>query len=533
MTAPSGSIFGIRSSAIEEIINKSVDVFLPAVDPAWRGSIASSAGVVPTSQIGRDLSVIKVFQGGLTGVFEPGGGSNYLDFPLYGNQNGTTNLGAKLWLQGNPTAFPSANEGANQRHYRLKMHMRSMVGNIKFDLGEMQADALDAVIGQIMAPKLEGFARNIALSLCNYWYVSQNSLYSLSAIGSAVTGGPGPYTITFSPTNYAINRYAVGQRVDIYNSSGSTRRNLNTSRIPLYVTKVDKLNNTVELTTSNINGVTVTDPATWSLASTDVVVLANAVGSSSTPNSASPYFTGIAGINSWLKPGDSNGTTATNDNTLLGLESDATDRINVNTHPEFKSMSLALGGNPLTEHKLRQILRRWHVSHGMEGRDVDYVVASDGVWLAYEATKIGQYSIDRTNRLSNLSNQGSDNSMTDEVTYVFDGKKYTFATSSFIESGTVYAYKRGGGNIKRMVPPMIPGTKKFDQTGGFAPFEFVGGLLSGSNSNYVPIYEVSGSRTLLTDSVQMPGMMRMQVIMEQPNGIKMTGVAEDRTYSDV
>lgn len=533
-TAPTGSIFSTQSLRIQEIINKGIDVLLPSLDPAWRDSIVSSQGVIPASAIGRDMKMIKVYMAGLTGVFESAASRD--DFVLYGDDalGGTgfpaaaAGIPANLFLQGISQTFPSPLEGPNQAPFRLGIGMRAMVGSIMLTLGELQAEALPALIGEIIAPKMEGFARKIAHTLCNYWYLSQNSYYALATMGTATTAGSGTnYTIKFNPQNLATNRFAVGQRVDIFDTTGATRRNTNGgARIWLYVLKVDKLRNEVTLTTT-AGGAVPTAPSGWSLASTDIVVLANSKGSANTPYASSPYFTGIAGINSWLKTGS-----GSDDNYLLGGERDTSNYIDVTAYPQFKSMSYSLGGNALTEHTLRKIFRRWNVAKADEGYDIDYVVASDGVWLAYEATKIGQYRLDRTDRVSSLKNEGSSNSMKDEVTYHYDGRTYTFATSAFVESGTVYAYKRGGNNWKRMIPPSPKGVSRFDRSESFAPFEFVASALTGLATNQVPIFQTVNNQNLLTEAVQMPGMLRMQLVPDQPCGIKLTNVAEDRLYSD-
>ena len=66
--ATSGSLFDRHQGQIEEIINKNVDTILPSLDPAWRDTIVSSQGVGPASAIGRDMKILKLYRGGLTGV---------------------------------------------------------------------------------------------------------------------------------------------------------------------------------------------------------------------------------------------------------------------------------------------------------------------------------------------------------------------------------------------------------------------------------------------------------------------------------
>jgi len=209
--ATSGSLFDRHSGQIEEIINKNVDTILPTLDPAWRDTIVSSQGVGPASSIGRDMKILKLYRGGLTGVIEQG--SQYDDFVLYGDQ--TKVISAKQYTQSATQTWPDALQGPAINSYRLGIGMRSMYTNLAVTMGEMQAEATPAFIGDVIAPKLKGFAQNLSHTLCNYWYTSQNTGYSLGSASftfpaqTAVAGSTS--TVPFIPTNYAIDRFYVGQ----------------------------------------------------------------------------------------------------------------------------------------------------------------------------------------------------------------------------------------------------------------------------------------------------------------------------------
>lgn len=533
MAAPTGSIFSTKATQIEEIINRSVGVYLPTFDKVWEDSIVSSQKVGNTGDLGRDFLINKLYTGGLTGVIDPGGPGG--DFTLYGDPSNTA-LGAKLFTQGLSRSFPDATQGANQSSYRLSIPMRSMVSNIMVTLGELQAEATDAFIGEVVAPKMEGFARHMSQLLCNYFYLSQNLYYALTSIGGTTlnthygfqdTNTTMWWDLTYS--NYAIDRLMVGMRVQIYNSTGATLVTVPTlgANTIFIVVAVDELAGKVFLKAidnSLVNGI--------SPGSGDIMVLANSKGSSSTPYAASPYFTGIAGINSWLKFGDTGGTTDSADNCLLGGErtGNASDtrlggNINVNIHPEFRSLGYNNGGQPLTEHVLRKILRRFHSAKNKYGQTIDCLIASDGVWLAYEAQKIGRQFYDRTGKLSSLQSEGSK----EGFTFEFDGRTYEGATSTYIESNTVYGIKKKN-NWTRYVPPDPKGVKKDPKMASWSPFRFVGAALTGTGSNQIPIFNIASNRTLITEGVQMPGFLRMQLVPEQAAGLKITNVAEDRVY---
>lgn len=537
MGAVSSSLFDRHSIQIEEVINKNVDTLLPTLDPAWRDTIVTSQGVGPASAIGRDMRILKLYRGGLTGVIEQGRNPSYNDFVLYGDE--TAAVGSKLYTQSATKTWPNALEGPAINTYRLGIGMRAMLTNLAVTMGEMQAEATPAFIGDVIAPKLKGFAQNLSHTLCNYWYMSQNEGYRLCTIAdptvTGTAGGAGPWTLTFRPDNYAIDRFYVGQRVDILDGSssgGNTKNRANgigtggATRLQLFVSAVDELRGYVTLTSTTYNFTTTatgagapggSQTANKAAAAGDWIVYA---GSANTSNAAtgSQTFTGIAGINSWLKFGGGG-----NDNVLLGAEAEGAGyNIDVTTHPEFKSFAVNNVGS-LTEHKLRQYIRRFHAAKNKYGQSIDCLIASDGVWLAYEAQKIGQYTLERTGRLSNLNNEGSDQGFK----FTFEGRTYNGYTSTYIEDGVVYGLKKGGNNWKRYVPPDPKGVQKFSEADSFIPFSFVVPALTGTSSTKWPI--LNGSN--LTEAMQMPGMLRMQLVPDQPSGMKLSGVTSDRVWS--
>lgn len=523
MAATVGSLFATHAERIEEIINKNVDVILPGVDPVWMDNVVTSQGVAGAGEIGRDMEIIRVFQGGLTGVLEQGAPRD--DFALFGDDQDTVIKAGRLHKQGLDNVFPDPLEGPNQTPYRLVIPLRSMVANIMFTLGELQADALPATIGQIVAPKLEGFARNMAVTLCNYWYINENDNYQLSNLGA--TSGTTTLTwtsnvATFQPTNEATHRYHVGMRVDIYPSSGATIRNADA----VYVTDVDHLTNTVELTA-------VANTGTWqaNVDTSDIVVLRR-TGTAGTAGAQK----GIAGINSWLRTGGD--TSGTGEDYLLGSDAvtshgSGTSAIDVNVYSEHKSMGYDMEGKVMTEHTLRQLLRRFHAAKNPYGYFIDTLIASDGVWLAYEATKIGRERIDRSSRIGGTTPEGySSNANFGGFSFQMDGRNYTGYTSCYIEDGTIYGLRMGGSNWKRYVPPDVRNTKPFDRNSSFIPFRFVASALTGLGTNQLPIFSNDANdRSRVTEGSQMPGWLRMQLAPDQFCGMKIVNCATDKIYA--
>lgn len=549
--ATTGSIFDRQSPRIQEVLNKSLKVFLAGLDPVWRDAVVTSQGVGNSGDLGRDLKITKLFMGSLTGVIDPG--RAYADQELYGDQ--TTLLSASMHTQSASQAYPSPLEGPNATAFRLAIPMRSLVTNLMITLGEKQADATPALIDQVIAPKLTAFARNMAHTLCNYWYLSQNSSYKLCSPTNVVcTSATGSSKITFQPDNFACHRFTRGQRVDIVYVSTGARANENggtgatvavgaqtrSSRFNLVVESVDPLTNTVVLVVPinslfAVAGSGFRTSAGAAIGTGDTTVaaalegaLTSVVYANTTMDTAglgTNIFTGIAGINSWLKNGAETGT---NNTKLLGNEADGTDFIDVATRPEFKSFKYDVAGGALTEYNMKRYLQRVHSAFEPAGNTIDTLIASEGVWSAYESQKIGQYRIDRTNKVASITNEGQQ----EGFTFSFEGHTYKGSTSRFVEGGTMYGIKLGGKNWKKYIPPSPAGLSKMSQADAYVPFEFVAGAITGTSTNQLPIYQTgpTGGPSLVTQASQMPGRIRMQLVPDQPNGMKLVNIAEDRLY---
>lgn len=554
--ATTGSIFDRQSPRIQEVLNKSLKVFLAGLDPVWRDAVVTSQGVGNSGDLGRDLKITKLFMGSLTGVIDPG--RAYGDQDLYGDL--TTLLSTSMHTQSASQAYPSPLEGPNATAFRLAIPMRSLVTNLMITLGEKQADATPALIDQVIAPKLTAFARNMAHTLCNYWYLSQNSSYKLCSPTNVVcASATGSSKITFQPDNFACHRFSRGQRVDIIYTTGTAgaRANENSgttttvlmgaqtrsSRWNLVVESVDPLTNTVVLVVPlsslfgaagagfrNSSGVAFPSSPTDATVAAALegsltnIVYANAQISDT--NVGSNTFTGIAGINSWLKNGNETG--GTRPTALLGAESDSSDYIDVALRPEFKSFKYDVAGGALTEYNMKRYLQRVHSAFEPAGNTIDTLIASEGVWSAYESQKIGQYRIDRTNKVASITNEGQQ----EGFTFSFEGHTYKGSTSRFVEGGTMYGIKLGGKNWKKYIPPSPAGLSKMSQADAYVPFEFVAGAITGTSTNQLPIYQTgtTGGPSLVTQASQMPGRIRMQLVPDQPNGMKLVNIAEDRLY---
>lgn len=525
MAATVGSWIDQNARRIEQVLNNSLESTLPTLDDAWVNMVRSNKGVVPVSRLGRDYEIIRQFYGSYSGVVDMADAVG--NFPLYGEA--TTNYGAKLMRQNSPSYnYPDPFSSMTAKPFWLKVGLKAQRANVPLSLSQLALEGTPANIGSVLGPVMEGVARNIAHTHCNYWYTSSGSSYQLTSIGATsgtlaqVEAGTATFqhdttndVIYFRPQNLAGFRVAgPGMHVDIYDSTGATRRNeLSAARIRCVIEWYDPLRNICKLVTDN----STFDSA---VSANDIIVHANF-------ESTDPVPTGFAGYNDWMKTGASGSAAA--DRRLLGAGAVGTDDegiVDVTRHPEFRSFTASVGG-VLTEHYLRKVLARWDIAMGKPyGKEVDTLVASDGVWLAYEAQKIGMQQLDRTGRLSSLNSEGSE----EGFTFRYNGRSYKGYTSSFLESGRLIGVKMGGGNWKMVSPPNRSGTTTFPSNGDtFAPIELPLAALSGSSK--APVWRTASGVSLATEYAQMPMDVRFQIVPDQPNGIILTGITEDRLYS--
>jgi hypothetical protein len=81
------------------------------------------------------------------------------------------------------------------------------------------------------------------------------------------------------------------------------------------------------------------------------------------------------------------------------------------------------------------------------------------------------------------------------------------------------------------VPPDYAGLQSMGEADAYVPFRFVVPALTGGTSVKFP-YLLGDTGNKMTEAVQMPGMLRMQLIPDQPAGMKLTGVTTDTVFGD-
>lgn len=551
MAPPTGSLFDTHRQSIEEVLGKQVSVFLASIDPIWNDLIINSTGVSPVDELGRDYNIHHTYMNAVGGVFESGAPRN--DFALYGDPNNTA-YGSKLYASGTPTGvWPDASEDPGSLRYRLSIPMRSILTQMRLEMAELRAEATPAFIGNIIAPRMKAWSLNLARYICRSWYVSQATNYRLAALGSS--SGTDAYvrdntakTVVFYPSNKAIMRFAVGDRVDIIRTIANSGTDyfvrindtnltatpvytdaagqLTTTRVKCFVSKVAPFKNQVTLQFDPATTV----PTTTMLSTDAYIVPANSVLGGVSNGSS---FKDIAGLSSWMKFGTGVNATDTPtlnpDNFLLGAEAVGSADIgwiNVNTHPEFASFLKSVSG-VLTEHRLNTYLDRTTQAMDPVGEYLDTLVTTTGVIRAAMLQKEGRAILDRTGRTSSLANEGEDGS---GFTHHHNGRAYKIHVSDWQNYGQLDGYRRTN-NWVRAVPPRLARAATMQGVNPAIPLELAAPVLTGTSSSIFPVLTSTGK---LTQMSQMPGQVAMQIYPKsQVRGLRLTNLTEERVYSDL
>lgn len=517
----------VRSSSIEEVLSKTVDTFLPALDKFGKSMVQNAKGDLAVSQLGRDYLYITHFQPAMaSGRLRPTSSRN--DSWLFGENTsryGGTN--GRLFRQTTANTLPQS-DGTQPLPIRFAIGLRGIEDAIQMTYDELQLAANDAVLGPtMMANKMKGYGRMIAQFYINAFYSDPATNYKLVDLGAS--SGSAPYSIgsstvrqiTFTPTGRQYDRLFPGQQVDIFN--GTTRVNeYNGTRVRVVVDSVDAMYGKVVLSI---------EPSTVALsnAAYDTVFTTSTIGESGylvdpgNYDSTNAAFNGIAGFNSWCKAG---GSGDPNNNYLLGA--DRVDQgafggaVSVDVHPEFKSLIQSVN-DVMTEHKFRLILDQWYRHHGKYGHYLDTALWSVGALRAYEQTKLGQIRLNHS-ATGQLNSEGAASGLK----FTHDGRTYDFETSNAIDAGNCYILRTGGGNWQRIVPPYAAGTKTapVQDEGLGLPIRLVMPALTGENT--VLARNAQGQPLAATD---MPYICYMQWKCKQPGSIKLTGITEDRQDS--
>jgi hypothetical protein len=469
------------SGAIQKLI---VQDLAPGVRDAmveiapWFENVAEESFNVTQSNIGQDWKVIHTFITSLAGALKAAG--TVAGDPVYSTSTPYT-------VHGEPGTFPGIVGSVSPGYAQSELTLQEWQGNMHIPQEFLRADQLTASISSAVAAVVKQPARKVALAKAGLWlsnYDSTASTKILGAVSSVTSGGDvTDATVQLVADDVStVRKLMAGLEVDVYDSTGATKRNGNSKCLVYFV---NPLNNTIRIDSADGAALFSTQ-----IVATDIIVLADSKGN------------GPTGLDQWFPISG----------TIYNLA--------LATLPQLASIRNAVSGS-LTDTVLRKFFAGRLVGWGEAGMP-DTILSTPGVLSEY----VNQFDGSGFQR---FQSQGQAQSIRggyqSGTSITIDGREITIQTSSMCPQGYLYAFKMKNGNIKRYVPPRLPGT---NSAGGafnrdiefFAP-------LGGSKD----IWKHAHYNSNTTKYLEAPFISVEEYIPEMIGGIRLTGITEERAVS--
>lgn len=502
------------SDAIELTLEQSIvpTIFesLWELDPIYPMIQRSSMNVVRNSNIGRGWKVQKTWVTGIAGgaKFTAAQGGNVVTGPNNFN------------IYDTPQTFQAVDETTAPAFMQSNVTLIEHRGNFYLPHNLLRADRLNSSIGSVVAQNLRGVGELLAQQECALFYSASATTGELADLGDTSVNVTNAASPTTTPTacmileldgtdssSGRVHRFRPGMLVDLYDSTGATKRNLG---FTVAVDNVDPLASKVTLrridggtfqTTTTLNGGVTYGGAGGD---NDIVVIKDSV-------SVAPK-----GLESWI----ADGSTVTS---FFGID--------VRNFSQFKSYLPSAISAALTENILNKHFAKFF--EAFPGKKLDTAITTMGVLIGFidnlDSNNSGGISSGSTNTTYPGRIQYDRNGQAMTIEAGWESFKYRFAsrpieiyTSTYAAFGTLYAGKLKNGGITRYVPPAIPGAKVDSRFG--AEVEFVAPLGgTGMQGIFKHAHSTAGATT---DFVEAPFVRQWNVMPSNPNWMKLTGITE-------
>jgi hypothetical protein len=482
---------------LEEKIVPTIFESLWAMDPIYPMIARSSTNVVRNRGIGRGWNVLKTWVAGVAG------GAKFTS-PVGGNVvSGTHNF----TMYDTPQSFQAIDEVTAPAFIQTTLQLIEHRGNFYLPHQILRADRLTASIGSVVAQNLKGVGDLLAQQEAALFYSTDTTTYALACLGTTAStmsnkaADTAAIVVDLSETlaTGRVHRFRQGMMVDLYDSTGATKRNAN---FYLVVDNVAPLDQTITL--RRVDGddfqveTVLGGGITYAGAGGDLDVIVIKDSVKVAPNSLESWIAGAAG-------------------SFFG--------ISIADHGQFQSYVPTALGAALTESALNRHFAMYYES--FPGKKIDAAITTMGVLIGFidnldsynaaVADQPGRFRYDRNGRPM-------------EIEAGWEGFRYRFAsrpceiyTSTYCASGTFYAGKIKNGGITRYVPPSLPGAKVDSRFG--TEVEFVATL--GGSGGYQGIFKHAHSATgATTDFIEAPFVRQWNCMPTQPNFMKLTGISE-------
>ncbi len=470
---------GSIANVLKEELAPGIRESLADIDDIFKNIVSTSMGV-ERDGLGRTWQFIHTFETGLSGGYKirSAAGPNVV--------SGLNNV----TMFGTPQGYPSQAEVTSAAYLQKTITLKEGAGSLAIPHQYLRADQLTAAIGSAVRAELRGTAKKVAHTHAIHFYLDDTTnmaIADVGTVGTTVSGnGTTALTVDFGATNAQapIRRFYPGMLVDFHKAATPfTQRNST-----LWVTdQLDPLADKV--TFRSVDGST-----TLTLSNDDVVVF---------KDSRTQAF---SGLNSWIK--DNAGT----GETVFGIALD--------NFPHFKSLIAAVSA-VLTEGVLNKNWARFYDAYGAS-KTIDTIITTPGVTVGYInnlSVAVSPTSV----QVARYQRQGEPIEVSagwGGFNYVYNGQGVRWLISSYVARETLYGIKLGKGNIKRFVPPGIPGTT--NEEGFDGSVEFIGPL-GGSSGPFLHSRLPSGA---VGDNVEAPFVVVQEFAPDYVQSIKLTSITE-------
>lgn len=475
-------------------------------DPVYAMARRTWSNVVRNEGIGRDYRVKKVWGLGLAG-----GGS-------FGSPLGSDMVNDPAWsfsAFGTPETWPGFDEVSAPTFLTSQVQLVKHKLNLFIPRDILQTDRLNSSIGAVTPFYVKGLAKLALQQELGAFYSTAPSTVALATLGntsatmSDVSGDTGAMNADISGASGSlatgrIHRLEKGQLVDLFDSTGATKRNTN---FLVYVDNIDYEAQVVRLRRIDggefqvdtvLGGGISYDGAGGDL---DIIVLKDSVGF--TPGTMA----------AWVADG-----------------TDITDffGITVGDHGEYKSIKRDLSAAPLTESLLNRYFG--YFKESFRDSDLTKAVTTNGVLLGFidnidAVANQGSSQFGDTNTVVPGRFRYERNGRAVEVeagwdvfNYRYGGRKCHIHTSTYMEKGR---FQAGEFDIDRFVPPPIPGTRMDQRIGDEMQF-----LASSGASAFDSIFTRYDHNGKFSNLLQAPAERKSVMMPRTPNFLLLHNIAE-------
>lgn len=481
------------STAIQNVLREELESgirdTLGMLDVVYQKTILTSQRVERNRQ-GRGYKVIKTYGVGLSG------GAKFESPDTESTITGPENFN----VFGAPSTYPGIDEVTAPTQFQANVSLIQHRGNFFLPIEYMRFDDYNASIGSLVAQLTQGVSKKIAQQEASAFYTDA-TYKALGDVGDSsvtmtnVSGNTSAMTINLAGTSASgrVHRFMQGMLIDLYKSDGTVKRNAD---FMLGIDDVDALNNIItvvrldggefQAATSLNGGITYGGSG----GDNDIIVLKDSLSHS------------LVNMNSWI----------VNSGTLFGVD--------LAKHSCWKSYIPSAESAPLTENLLNK--RYYKVTESYPDLWLETAITTNGILLGFidnldtgaagsGSAQYGRFRFDRNGETLKPRAGFSG------FEYSFNGRPVTIHTSTYLDEGYWYGLSLRDGNLKRYVPPPLPGARKDSKIGH--ELEFIAPI-GGSDSIFAHA-TVAGR---LTDFVQAPFKRQFQIMPEDPRSMKLSGI---------